>query len=176
MNARQAALLEAYLGQISEEYRPFFRELAVYADSLGYRPARNKTQQISIDFRSSRVGRSIMKMDTAEARHDGYAYGERNRPGLRLRFFAAKAFSGVFRDAVRNVIEEFGGRYTGRYGCGRCNGNPQGYVYAYPDGRTVFRCGSELISVFDFEDCLDEIKALLRVQAAYDLQAADGRK
>jgi hypothetical protein len=62
------------------------------------------------------------------------------------------------------VIEEFGGKYTGCYGCGRCDGT-EGYTFVYPDGRQVFRCGSELISVFDFgEKDIPEIKNLMKVQ------------
>lgn len=167
MIKRQEQLLEEYLKQINEQYYAMFKDLAFYCDSLGYRPVRNKTQMISIDFKNTTSGKSIMKMDTLEGRHDGFAYGERNRPGLRLKFFATKEYSKIFQNAVKRVIEDFDGKYTGCYGCGRCKGNPQGYVYVYPDGKTVFRCGSELLCIFDFENSIEEIKLLLKNQAEY---------
>ena len=70
MNSKQQALVEEYLEHINEQYRPLMSELAYYADSLGFAPTRNKTQHISIDFRNSKVKKSIMKMDEFEGRHD----------------------------------------------------------------------------------------------------------
>lgn len=168
MNKRQEALMEEYLSQIREEYRGMFRELAEYAADLGYAPTRCKTKDLTIDFRCSRLKATIMKMEIKEQRHDGFRCGERDVPGLRLKFFAAKSYSEIFQRGIQRVIEDFDGRYTGCYGCGRCAGVPKGYVFRYPDGREVFRCGSELISVFDFGEAhLQEIKALLKEQADY---------
>ena len=110
-----------------------------------------------------------MKFTLEEEKHDGFAFGERNIPGLRMRFFAFPDYSEIFHKAVQYVIERFDGKYTGCYGCGRCHGEPQGYHYTYPDGRKVFRCGGELLSVFDFtEENLEEMKELLSRQAEYD--------
>ena len=165
MNARQSALIEEYLSLINPSYRPAMRELAEYAVSLGYTPTRCKTQDLTIDFRNAKQKRTIMKLEQREQSHDGFAYGERDVPGLRLKFYASAEYSEVFQNAVKRVIENFGGKYTGCYGCGRCTGKKQGYVYAYPDGRKVFRCGGELLSVFDFLDHVDEAKRLLQRQA-----------
>ena len=162
-------LVEEFLSQIPTEYTDLFRALADYANSLGYRPVRGRTASLSIDFRSRKTKRTIMKFTLEEEKHDGFGYGERKIPGLRMRFFAAEEYSEIFHRAVQYVIERFDGKYTGCYGCGRCQGEPQGYHYTYPDGRTVFRCGGELLSVFDFSDTdLDEMKALLTKQAEYD--------
>lgn len=88
-----------------------------------------------------------------------------------MRFFASEEYSEIFRRAVQRAIENFGGKYTGCYGCGRCQGDPQGYRYTYPDGRQVFRCGGELLSVFDFSDTdLPEMLRLLDAQAQYDME------
>lgn len=166
---QKSDLTEEFLSQIPAEYANLFRALADHAVSLGYRPVRCKTAVLNIDFRSSKAKRTIMKFTLEEEGHDGFGYGERNIPGLRMRFFASKEYSEIFHRAVQYVIERFDGKYTGCYGCGRCQGEPQGYHYTYPDGRTVFRCGGELLSVFDFtEDNLDEMKALLTGQAEYD--------
>ncbi|MBQ7983562.1 MAG: DUF3788 family protein [Clostridia bacterium] len=161
--------VDEFLPQIPTEYTSLFRALADHAISLGYRPVRCKTATLNIDFRSSKAKRTIMKFTLEEEGHDSFAYGERKLPGLRMRFFASTEYSGIFHKAVQYVIERFDGKYTGCYGCGRCQGEPQGYHYTYPDGRQVFRCGGELLSVFDFTDAnLDEMKALLTRQAEYD--------
>lgn len=166
---QKSDLTEEFLSQIPAEYTDLFRSLADYAIFLGYRPIRCKTAVLNIDFRSSKAKRTIMKFTLEEEKHDGFGYGERNIPGLRMRFFASTEYSEIFRKAVQYVIERFDGKYTGCYGCGRCQGEPQGYHYIYPDGRKVFRCGGELLSVFDFtNDNLDEMKELLNIQAEYD--------
>jgi len=168
MKEKDRALLESYLDGIREEFRSMFWELAQYADALGYRPVRNKTKEMSLDFRKSSCRATIMKMAEHESGHGSYGYGERDRPELRLKFYASREYSQIFREGIRTVIENFNGRYTGCYGCGRCKGEPQGYVYIYPDGRRVFRCGSELISIFDYSaEDLPEIKNLLRAQDEY---------
>ncbi|HSK68110.1 MAG TPA: hypothetical protein VLA21_02485, partial [Candidatus Limnocylindria bacterium] len=81
-------------------------------------------------------------------------------------------FSGVFREGVRLVVEEYGGRYTGCSGCGKCGARKLGYILEYPDGRRVFRCGAKLISIFGFRrEDLSEFRRLMRAQAEEDAQA-----
>ena len=170
---KKADPVEEFLSQIPAEYTGLFRALADHAVSLGYRPVRCKTAALNIDFRSSKARRTIMKFTMEEEKHDGFGYGERNLPGLRMRFFASGEYSEIFRKAVQYVIERFDGKYTGCYGCGRCQGDPQGYHYTFPDGRKVFRCGGELLSIFDFTDAdLPEMRNLLDTQAAYDRERA----
>lgn len=175
MNDKQLAVLEELFIFINnEQYKTMFLELAEYAISLGYKPVRNKTKDISIDFRKNKIKKTIMKMEAKEQKHDGNKCGERNIPGLRLRFFAAKDYSDIFKYGIQHVIEEFEGKYTGCYGCGKCNGT-EGYTFFYPDGRQVYRCGGELISVFDFaEKNLPEIKLLLKTQADYYKERLEG--
>ena len=173
MTASEHPLVAEFLHGISAEYRDLFRALAAHAISLGYRPVKCRTAALNIDFRSSQTRKTLMKFSSEEEKHDSFGYGERKLPGLRMRFFASAEYSEIFRRAVQRVIENFDGKYTGCYGCGRCKGEPQGYHYTYPDGRQVFRCGSELLSVFDFTEAdLPEMLALLDAQAEYDLNTA----
>lgn len=170
MNNKQSIVLEELLTTMDENYKSLFLELAEYAISLGYNPVRNKTQDVTIDFRNNKTKSTIMKVEVKEQKHDGYQYGERKIPGLRLRFFASNEYSDIFKFGIKRVIENFDGKYTGCYGCGRCDGT-QGYTYVYPDNRTVFRCGSELISIFDFShNNVPEIKQLMKTQADYYLR------
>jgi hypothetical protein len=167
MNEKQKAVLDELLSGINEKYHAMFLELAEYAISFGYNPVRNKTADVTIDFRKNKYKKTIMKLEVHEQKHDGYEYKERAIPGIRLRFFAAGEYSDIFRKGIQRVIENFDGRYTGCYGCGRCDGT-EGYIYTYPDGREVFRCGGELISVFDFsEKDIPEMKDLMHTQADY---------
>ncbi len=167
--------LEEYLLRIPAEYTEMFRVLAQTAISLGYSPKRCKTADLCIDFRSSRTKRTIMKFSLKEEKHDGFKYGERDVPGLRMRFFAADDYSELFCRSVQYAIEDRDGKYTGCYGCGRCKGAPKGYRYTYPDGKKVFRCGTELISIFNFTgDDLPEMLRLLKVQARWDMETAKG--
>ncbi len=168
MNDKHTAILTGLLDRIPPEYHRLFTELAEFAISLGYLPKRTPAKDVAIDFSNRRTRRTILKLEEKEQKHDGYRCGERGIPGIRLKFFAAAEYSAIFRNGVKNVIEEFDGKYTGCYGCGDCGADHQGYNYQYPDGRTVFRCGRELISVFDFSaGSLDEMKSLLKKQAEY---------
>lgn len=170
MNEKHRVILNELLSNIDVKYNEMFLELAEYAISLGYNPVRNKTRDVTIDFRKNKVKKTILKMESKEQKHDGYKYNERNIPGVRLRFFAAKEYSDIFKQGIQNVIEEYEGKYTGCYGCGRCDGT-EGYNYMYPDGRQVYRCGSELISIFNFtEKDIPEIKKLLKIQDHYYIE------
>ncbi len=168
MNDKHKAILTKLLDRIPPEYHPLFTELAEYAISLGYLPKRTTAKDVAVDFANRRTRRTILKLEEKEQKHDGYRYGERGIPGVRLKFFAGEEYSAIFSNGIKNVIEEFDGKYTGCLGCGDCGSDHQGYIYHYPDGREVFRCGRELISVFDFSTgSPDEMKRLLRKQAEY---------
>jgi hypothetical protein len=165
MTAKQTALIEDFLQVIGEDYRQMFKELSEFVMKNGYNPSRNKTQDLTIDFKNNQTKKTIMKFEQFEQKHDGLQYKERLVPGLRIKFYANKSYSKIFQDAVKRVIEAFDGKYTGCYGCGRCQNKPQGYVYIYPDGKKVFRCGFELLSIFNFSNSdLPEIKLLLQNQ------------
>lgn len=165
MKDKQAKLIEEYVALIPERFSKLFIELAEYAIYLGYNPIRNKTQDLTIDFKKNKYKAIIMKIGLKEGRHDGFGCGERDNPDLRLRFFASDSYSTIFQNAIKNVIEEFDGKYTGCYGCGRCEGQLEGYTYVYPDRREVFRCGRELVPIYDYDEAsIEEIKELMNEQ------------
>lgn len=168
MNEKQKNLMNEFFTHINDTYHGMFLELAEYAILLGYTPVRNKTQDFSIDFRKNKIKKAIMKMEEIEQRHDDYGYGERNIPGLRFKFFACKEYSDLFQKGIQRVIEEYDGKYTGCYGCGRCKGQLLGYIYRYPNGKKVFRCGTEFISIYDFtNDNISEMKKLMKEQDVF---------
>lgn len=127
-----------------------FTEIINYLLELGYSPIKCKTSDYCLDFYHSKLKQKIAKLRKNE---------------IKLKFYASNEYSQRFSNAIKNVIEEYNGRYTGCYGCGKCKGNLRGYTYMYPDGRKIFRCGSELIAIPDItQDDLDETKQLLNVQ------------
>ncbi len=168
MNERQHSLLEGLLERINPAYHQLFKDLSEYAISLGYTPVRNKTKDYSLDFKNNKLKKTIMKLEEKEQKHEGIGYGERNIPGLRLKFFASSEYSGIFKKGIQIVIENFDGKYTGCYGCGRCQEKLQGYRFVYPGKNEVFRCGSELVSIYEFSDQDRlEIMKLMGEQAEY---------
>lgn len=90
MNEKQTKVMDELFSCIGSDYHEIYMDLTEYAISLGYNPIRNKTHDITIDFRKNKIKKTIMKMEVKEQKHDGLKYGERDIPGLRLRFFAAK--------------------------------------------------------------------------------------
>ncbi len=162
MTEKVQTLLHSFLDDLPESDRAFFRELAEHAISLGYMPRKTKSKDFALDFMKSKVSRTLMKMEV----HDNAI--RRNGPGLRLKFYASDSYSTIFRNGVQRVIEEFNGRYAGCYGCGRCKNGLEGYTFTYPDGRKVFRCGGELLSIHRFtEGDLAEFKQLMSAQDAF---------
>jgi hypothetical protein len=142
-----------------------FQELAEYAISLGYTPKKTTSKDFVLDFSKSKVKRTIMKLEI----HDNAK--KENPPGLRLKFFANKEYSDIFQRGIQRVIEEYDGRYTGCYGCGKCKGHLDGYTYIYPDGKRVFRCGGELIAIHGFGlHNVSEIKNLIKVQDEFFME------
>lgn len=164
-------LVGLLLQEIPEAQRTFFSALAEHADSLGYRPRKTASKDFTLDFSNSAVKRTLLKLEV-------HANAIRtNGPGVRFKFHASTGYSEPFREGIRRVIEAYGGKYVGCYGCGRCAGEPEGYVYEYPDGRRVFRCGNELIAVDGLTEAdLDECRRLMSAQAAYfDARRITGR-
>ncbi|MDV4152377.1 hypothetical protein R0131_16240 [Clostridium sp. AL.422] len=127
-----------------------FNEIIDFLLELGYKPIKCKTSDFCLDFYHSKLKQKIVKI---------------RRNELKLKFYACEEYSMKFSNAIKSVIEEFNGKYTGCYGCGKCKGSLRGYTYIYPNGRKVFRCGSELIAIPDIiQEDLDEIKQLINVQ------------
>ena len=152
-------LLKDFIAELPESYRDMFQEIAEYAISFGYTPKKTKSKDFALDFSKSKVMRTIMKMEV----HDNAI--KNNLPGLRLKFYANKEYSDIFKQGIQRVIEEFDARYTGCYGCGKCKGELEGYTYTYPDGKNVFRCGGELIAIHGFSPKdIPEIKVLIQGQ------------
>jgi len=159
MNEKIKILLESFLNEIPSKDKSLFRAIAEHAISLGYTPKKTKTSLLNLDFSSSKLKKTILKLEVPNPKRN------KNLPGIRLKFYANPKYSDIFHEGVKGVIEAFDGRYTGCYGCGKCKGNLEGYTFTYPDGKSVFRCGGELISIKGWnESNLDEIKQLINTQ------------
>ncbi|MDF2984549.1 MAG: hypothetical protein K0R50_59 [Eubacterium sp.] len=112
VNEKSNQLLSSFISDLPENFRDIFKEIAEYSISLGYLPKRTKSKDFAIEFSKSKVKRTILKM---VLHNDIMKHG----PELRLKFYANKDYSDIFKQGIQTVIEEFGGKYTGCYGCGR---------------------------------------------------------
>jgi hypothetical protein len=162
INEKTIQLIKDFIAELPETYREMYQDIANYAMVLGYTPKKTKSKDFVLDFAKSKVKRTILKMEL-------YDNGKKmNGPGLRLKFYASKDYSDIFKKDVQRVIEEFNGKYTGCYGCGKCKGELEGYTFIYSDDTKVFRCGNELIAIHDFTyQDIPEIKSLLNTQDEY---------
>lgn len=147
-----------------------FREIAKYASELDYTPKHGKNARgeiMYLCFIKSKVSRTLMKF-RIWGPWDDIAFYTKDNEGkvqLILSFFTTPEYSKIFHQGIKRVIEEFDGKYTGCYGCGKCKGKLQGYTYIYPDGKKVFRCGGELIELpFVGSEYADEIKKMIKTQ------------
>ncbi|MCL2512440.1 MAG: hypothetical protein FWF08_00945 [Oscillospiraceae bacterium] len=157
------------IAKMNDEDKKIYREIAEYAVELGYAPKPVKTAQGISDelaFTKNKVKRTLLRMHP-NVRDIPFKVrpGQKGQAGLRLAFFATPRYSVPFKEGVKRVIEDFDGKYTGCYGCGRCKGDLEGYTYIYPDGKAVFRCGRELIALPPISaDYINEIKAMIKTQ------------
>jgi len=113
---------------MADEEKDIYRRIAEYAVELGYTPKPVKTAggiSDALTFTKSKVNRTLIKIRP----------NKKGKSGLVISFFATPAYSDVFQQGIKTVIEYSNGRYTGCYGCGRCKGELQGYTYVYPDGK-----------------------------------------
>lgn len=160
VNQEQRELLALFMTQIPENHKSFYNDLIDFNAGLGYTPVKTKTASFNLDFKKNKIKQTILKLECPSP--------SSIHPLIRMKFYAAQSYGGVFKDSLRKVIEDHGGRYTGCYGCGRCNGQLQGYTYEYADGRKVFRCGGELIPIPNATHAnIDEIKRLITEQDMY---------
>lgn len=172
MNEKINKMINKCLNEFPADSKNMFRELSEYAVSLGYTPKwvkiRVEGKAIngnSLTFTKSKVNRTLMKIKPSGNPHSP------NMPCLVLTFFASADYSELFRQGIQRVIEEFDGRYTGCYGCGKCKDKLQGYTYIYSDGRNVFRCGGELIELPPIsENDISEVKKLMKTQDDFFLK------
>jgi hypothetical protein len=148
-NEKSIMLIDELINTLPEHEKGLYQEIAEFALSLGYKPKKVNKYGFTLDF-TNNMNKKILKL----AKDD-----------FRIKFYANENYSQKFQDGIKKVIEEFEGRYTGCYGCGRCENNLEGYNYSYSEGKNVFRCGSELIGVkgITTED-IPEIKKLIETQ------------
>lgn len=159
MNEKKQMLLNDFLSKIPDKDKVLFQSIAEYAVVLGYQPKKTKTRIFQLDFTSNKLNKTILKLEAPDEKY------ENNLPGIRLKFYANESYSNIFHEGIKRVIEAFDGRYTGCYGCGKCKDGLEGYTYLYPDGKSVFRCGGELISITSWnESHLPEIRHLINTQ------------
>jgi hypothetical protein len=167
MNDKYKILVDECINIFPKDTKGIFKELSEYAISLGYMPKWVKVRVAgkavngdSLTFIKNKVKRTLMKIKPAGNWHNV------NKPCLILTFFASSNYSDVFKQGIKRAIEEFEGRYTGCYGCGKCEkGKLQGYTYIYPEGKKVFRCGGALIELPPISaDHIAEIKQLMKNQ------------
>jgi hypothetical protein len=149
-NEKFSLLIEELVSMLPEQDKGVYQEIAEFVLSLGYKPKKVNKYGFTLDFTNNSTNKKILKL----AKDD-----------FRLKFYASKEYSQKFREGIKKVIEEFGGRYTGCYGCGRCEKDLLGYTYRYQDGKEIFRCGSELIAVKGItNEDIPEIKKLIQTQ------------
>jgi hypothetical protein len=167
---KNAALAEACINRMCDEDKAIYRPILEYALELGYTPKPVKKadgDDGELAFAKSKYGRTLLRiLPSAQKEFENYPLYKLGRAQLRLVFFAEREYSAPFKRGIQQVIEAFGGKYTGCYGCGRCGGKPQGYIFTYPEGKKVFRCGRELIALPPLT--VGETEEVLRMMKAQD--------
>ena len=166
-NERYKTLIDDCISKMAEDEKDLFKQIAEYAVELGYTPKTIKTARgvsDALTFTKSKVKRTLLKIRP----------NKNGNSQLVLSFFASSDYSDVFKQGIKLVIDEFNGRYTGCYGCGKCEkGKLQGYTFIYPDGKKVFRCGGALIELPPISlDNIAEIKQLMIKQDECFLEMA----
>ncbi len=150
--------MDDYFAILTDDEKMIFSTISEYVFGLGYKAKRDKVKAIGYSFTHSRVKKQILRFTSFQG-----------KPILRIKFFVAPSYSDFFHEAIRATIEEYNYKYTGCYGCGDCDGT-QGYWYQYPDERAYYRCGKELIEIFDTRNLpLEELLDLLQRQYAFFL-------
>jgi hypothetical protein len=152
--------MDDYFAILTDNERKVFSAIAEHAFSLGYKAKKDKVNAIGYTFTHKKVKNQILRFTSSKG-----------KPILRIKYFASLAYSDFFHEAMRAAIEEYDYRGTGCYGCGSCDGT-HGYRYKYPDGREYYRCGKELIEIYDTSNLpLQELFDLLKKQHEYFLSS-----
>jgi hypothetical protein len=150
-------VLDKFYSVLPDDKIGLYREIADTAVKLGFKPRLDKTKHLSVSFVSSTYKITILR----------YIY-EKNVPTYRLKFFASNDYSTVFDKSIKKIIEKYDFKYVGCYKCGKCENELEGYQVKYEDGRSFFRCGFELIEIFDLnEQVKNEVIELLERQTEY---------
>ena len=118
--------MDDFFAALNETQVPLFSTIAEYAFGLGYRARRDKTKDLNYSFLHRGVKPLILRFSILKG-----------QPVVRLKFFAATQYSRFFEDALKATIEEYDFRYTGCYGCEKCDGS-QGYTIRYPGWAGIF--------------------------------------
>jgi len=166
---KNQAFIDECIAKMSDEDQETYRPIAEYALELGFTPKPVKTAgglSGELTFTKSKINRTLMRLRPSFSKPPvNNQIHQAGKAQMRLVFFTTPVYSEPFQFGIKHVIEAFGGKYTGCYGCGRCKGDLQGYTYVYPDGKKVFRCGGELIELPPISAAyVDEVKAMMRVQ------------
>lgn len=162
---KQKYAINKIISNMPDDLREIYREIAEYAISLGYMPTIKGVNETYADFSKSKVKRTILKIDT----------DPNFPPRLAMKFFAIPVYSAIFQEALReriNVLERLKCAPVSLScgGCGKCDGT-HGYYYTYPDGRKVFLCGMEVITVPSFcADNISEVKEALKTQDEFFME------
>lgn len=149
--------MDEFMTFVPESEKENYFLLVQFMKDLGYKLKRAKTKDINYLFTHTKVKRNILKFSVLK---DSII--------VKAKFYASKEYSTVFQNAIKATIEEYDFKYTGCYGCGKCKEEFMGYTYTYPDGKSYFRCGLELIELLEFNDyMLEELMELLKHQHDY---------
>lgn len=159
LKEKETELLNKLFSDIPKDYIDVCRELVEYAVTLGYMPYQTKSSGFGISFTSKKTNRTLIALSPTT----GLNY-KKFIPALRILFSATKNYSDIFHEAVKEEIESHGGIYVGCYGCGKCSGGQDSYVYIYPDGRSTFKCRDTMMSPDWRSENMQEIMEMMKTQ------------
>ncbi len=165
LKEKEKELLNQLLNSVQKDYIEACKELIEHAISLGYLPHMTKTGDFAVSFTSNKTNRTIIRMSPVTGLNN-----KKFIPTLNIVFSATKEYSEIFHKAVKDELESHGGLYTGCYGCGRCSGEKDSYVYVYRDGKIKFKCCNEMIKLDWSKENLPEIKQMMKTQDKFWLQ------
>ena len=157
MTAKQADALNTVLSALPNNYRDGYQDIAEYAISLGYMPAIKGVRKDYLDFSSSKLKRTILKIQAPTPKFPPY---------LAMKFYAASAYSPYFQKAVDDRLSTWNRlKYEAHcFGCGKCYGT-EGYTVTLPDGKKGFLCGYGLLPLPPLSDeNIAEVKEALKMQ------------
>ena len=162
-------LVNECITKMNEDDRAIYLPILEYALELGFTPKLLKKandEDGELAFSKSKFNRTLLRiLPENKKEFANYPLKKMGKAQLRLVYFATDSYSEPFQLGIKTVIEEFGGKYTGCYGCGRCGEKLQGYTYCYPDEKKVFRCGRELIELPPLTmEHVSEVKTMMKKQ------------
>lgn len=162
---KEKILLNELINNVQKDYIGVCVELIEYAISLGYMPHPTQASGFAVSFTGKKTNRTIIKLTPVTGlNHKKFI------PELRIKYAAAENCSGIFREAIRKEAENFGGIYTGCFGCGKCAGLDECYKYTYTDGRTVHICSNVMLAPDWRKENLPEIKQMMKAQDEFWLR------